>query len=157
MISSKSRDRDRHRLRPPSPRRSGAARGGAAAVEFALIAPLLLFLIAGALEFSRGIMVKEILQDAARKACRTGIRTDRDNTAVIDDVNDILTDNKINPAQATITILVNGVAADVKTAKRNDKISVKVAVPVSAVSWTTNIYLSGGTIESETMVMWKQG
>jgi Flp pilus assembly protein TadG len=132
-------------------------RSGAAAVEFALAAPVILFMIAGALEFSRAIMVKEILHDAARKSCRTAIRIDRDNTAVTTDINDILNDNKIDATQATITILVNGVAADVKTAKKNDQVSVKVSIPFSQVYWTTTIFLSGATVESETVVMWKQG
>jgi Flp pilus assembly protein TadG len=146
----------------PRPSRPGrfffqGKRSGAAAVEFAFIAPVILFMIAGALEFSRAIMVKEILHDAARKACRTGIRTDRSNTDVTNDVTNILNDNNIPLQQATTTILVNGAVADVSSAKRNDQISVKVSVPFSQVYWTTTIFLSGATVESETVFMWKQG
>ena len=67
-----------------------------------------------------------------------------------------MTQNNITAGTATLKILVNGVAADVSTAKLNDKISVQVSVPVAQVAWITPMFLPGTDIESETVVMMSQ-
>src|SRR5204863_7679758 len=110
-------------------------RYGAATVECAIILPVIVALLLGAMEFSRAIMVKEILQDAVRKACRTGIQPGKDNAAITADVRSILSDNKIDGTSATITIMVNGVVVDASTAKTRDQVSVKVTVPMSECCW----------------------
>jgi Flp pilus assembly protein TadG len=130
---------------------------GAAAVEFAVLAPFLIFLMLGMFEIGQGIMVKSVLSDAARIACRTGITPGKANSDVTAEVNDILTANGIPASDATITILVNGNNADVSTANRTDKISVKVAVPISDVYWFSTYFLTGQTVESETVSMMRQG
>jgi Flp pilus assembly protein TadG len=127
-----------------------------AVVEFALLLPFFAALIVGMLEIGRAIIVKEILSDAAQKGCRTGALPGKASSDVTTDVNNILsTDNNISGA--TTTILVNGQAADVGSATTGDQISVKVTVPFSNVTWTTTFFLSGQTIESEIVVMMKQG
>jgi len=128
-------------------------RRGAAVAEFALLAPFFVALIVGSFELSRGLWTKEILSDAARRACRTGCQPNTSNATIISDVNNILTDNKIDSTKATITILVNGQAVDASTAQQNDKISVRVALPTSATMMVTAVFLKSGTIESETVVM----
>lgn len=134
----------------------GKSRSGLAAAEFALVLPFLVFLAIGMIEMGRGLQVKEILSDAARKGCRTGIQPLATNTTVSADVNNVLTDNNITASDATITIQVNGVTANVNTAKQNDKISVKVSIPVSKIAWITPLFLPGSSIESSTMVMLRQ-
>jgi Flp pilus assembly protein TadG len=121
--------------------------------EFAILAPFFVALIVGAFELSRGLWTKEILSDAARRACRTGSQPNASNATIISDVNNILTDNNIDATKATITILVNDQAVDASTAQQNDKISVKVAIPTSATKIVTAVYLTSGTITSETVVM----
>jgi Flp pilus assembly protein TadG len=140
-------------------RRAGRLqRRGAAAVEFALVAPLLALLIVGVCEVSRAIMVKSVLTDAARHGCRTAIRPATSNTTIINDVNQILSLNHINTAAATVTILVNGQAVNASTAKANDLISVRVSVPFGQVSWTAGFFFIGSqALESETLVMLRQG
>lgn len=137
--------------------RSRSRRRGAAVVEFALLAPLIALLLVGMFEISRGIMGPEILSDAVRRGCRAGILPGADNSAVINAVKDVLTLNNIDPASATITIQVNSQAADVSTAEQNDKISVQVSVPASQVLWTSPYFFSNSSIESETVVMQRQG
>ena len=110
-------------------------------------------LIVGAFELSRGLWTKQMLSDAARRACRTGCQPGTSNATIINDINNTLTDNNIDSTKATITILVNGQAVDASTAQQNDKISVKVAIPASATMMVTAVYLTGGSIESETVVM----
>ena len=102
------------------------------------------------------MMVKEILTDAARKGCRTGILPGGTNATVTSDVNAVLTNNNIASADATVTIQVNGVTKDVSTAPSNAKISVKVSIPVSSIAWITPLFLPGNSIESETMIMMSQ-
>jgi Flp pilus assembly protein TadG len=133
-------------------------RRGAAVVEFAILAPLLGIFIVGLCEVSRGIMVKSVLTDAARHACRTGIRPAANNDAIIADVNKVLGDNHISTTAATVTILVNGQVADASTATGNDEISVKVSIPFGQVSWTAGFFfIASQTVESETLVMLRQG
>ena len=56
----------------PSQARSGKTpRRGAAAVEFALVAPLLFMLFLGFVDVGRAIMVKNLLTSAARDGART--------------------------------------------------------------------------------------
>lgn len=131
-------------------------RPGVAAVELAIVVPFMVFFAVGMIEMGRGLQVKEILSDAARKGCRTGIKPLSTNTTVTTDINNVLSDNNITSSNATITIQVNGATADVSTAKEYDKISVKVSIPVSSIAWITPLFLPGTTIESSTMVMMRQ-
>jgi Flp pilus assembly protein TadG len=136
----------------PRPKRPGVA-----AIELAMLAPLVAMLVLGTFELSRGLLVKQVLSDAVRKGCRTGIQPSTANAAIIADVNNILSDNNISSSGATITIKVNGVVVDASTAKQGDQISVKVSIPISQVFWAGTVYLSGSTIDSETIVMMRQG
>ena len=138
------------RAKNVSPRR------GLAVVEFALVAPVFVFLSIGLIEMARGMMVKEVLTDAARKGARTGILPYTANAAIRNDVNNVLNSNDIPAAYATVTIQVNDKTVDAATALQNDKISVKVSIPVSKVAWIAPLFLPGSTIESETMVMMRQ-
>jgi Flp pilus assembly protein TadG len=138
------------RAKNVSPRR------GLAVVEFAIIAPVFVFLALGMVEMARGMMVKEVLTDAARKGARTGILPYAANAAIQSDVNSVLTSNNISAADATVIIQVNDKTVDAATAVQNDKISVKVSIPVAKVAWITPLFLPGATIESETMVMMRQ-
>ena len=54
-------------------RRSQRVRPGAAAVEFALVAPLLVMLVLGMIEFGRMMMVEQILTNAAREGARKAV------------------------------------------------------------------------------------
>ena len=138
---------------PNRPVRSPRLRRGAAVAEFAILAPFFVALIVGAFELSRGLWTKQMLSDAARRACRIGCQPYTGNASIINDVNNTLSDNHIDPTQATITILVNGLAVDASTAQQNDKVSVRVAIPASTTMMVTAVYLSSGNIESETVVM----
>ncbi len=52
--------------------RKQTERRGAAIVEFAVIAPLLFFLIFGMIEFGRVIMVMQVMTNATREGARLG-------------------------------------------------------------------------------------
>jgi Flp pilus assembly protein TadG len=131
-------------------------RRAAAVAELAVLAPLLATIVLGMVEMGRAMIAKGILNDAARKACRTGIGTTGSNSTITTEVTNILGDNNISTTSATVTIQVNGQAVDANTSKQNDQISVKVAVPYSQFAWTSPFFLTNTTIESETVVMMRQ-
>src|SRR5438128_1702420 len=63
-------------------RKKFAARGGAAAVEFAVVVPVFFLIFFGIVEIGRAFMVRGILDNAARAGCRTGILQGKSNTDV---------------------------------------------------------------------------
>ncbi len=160
-----------HHAEPILNRRS--ARRGVAAVELALVAPFLCALVMGMFEMGRLVMVKEILTNAARKGCRTGASVSKTYQNLLDDVNNILTDNNLTAADATITVQVatyTGTATtptwgafttitsgSAFTPGALDKVSVQVAIPVTSVLWFAPQFTPNTYVESETLIMLKQG
>jgi len=142
-------------------------RSGSAAVEFALVVPFMAMILMGMFELGRAMMVKSILSDAARKACRTGIERDKQNSDIVSEAKNIMTDNGFTgsqfnpPSVGAINIVVtdpNGVVlGDSLDAPSGSIVSVQVAIPVSSTAWVAPFYLgTGATLESETIVMMKQ-
>ena len=126
---------------------------GTATVEFAVVAPLLVVVTVGMVEVTRIAQVKNYLTDAARSSCRLAVDPSSTSDMVKTNINTILTANGIAPANATISITVNGAAVDVKTAKKYDQILVKIQVPISSVEWVTPMFFNNISVESETFVM----
>jgi Flp pilus assembly protein TadG len=142
-------------------RRNGAEsnrsrRRGIAAVEFAVLAPFMTIVVLGTFELARGIMVKQVLNDAARRGVRIGVQPLKANSDVTTGVNNILTDNGFSSSIATITIQVNGVTANCNTAVQNDKISVKVSIPTSSTFWVSSYFLKQSEIVSDAVTMMRQ-
>ncbi|HEV3119825.1 MAG TPA: TadE/TadG family type IV pilus assembly protein [Gemmataceae bacterium] len=142
-------------------------RRAAATVEFALIAPFLGMILMGMFELGRAMMVKTILSDAARKACRTGIQRDKGNSDIVADATNVMTDNgfgsslfspgSIGSVNITVTDPSGNVLAESLDAPSGSVVSVQVCIPVSSTAWVAPFYLgSGSTLESETVVMMKQ-
>ncbi len=140
---------------------------GAAIAEFAIVSPILALVLMGMIELCRGTMVKVILSDAARKGCRTGIQRDKQNSDIVTDCTNIMADNnfdstKFNPSGGvgSITITVTdpsgNTLAESLDAPSGSKVSVQVSIPVSSTTWVPNVFLTQGSLESETIVMMKQ-
>ena len=138
-----------HRRRP--------VRRGAAAVEFAILVPFLAVLAIGMIEVTRAVQVKEVLTDAVRSSCRLAIQPAATNAAVKANINQILTGAGITASYATITIQVNGKAVDVATAVQGDQISVRVGLPLAQVGYVTPMFFTTQNVESETLIMMRQG
>jgi Flp pilus assembly protein TadG len=136
-------------------------RHGFAAVEFAMVAPLLAILITGMLELNRGIMAKAYLSDAARKGARTGIQRDKASADIIADATNIMGDMGVPTGNVVVTVTVtdpNGnTLGDALGAPPNSMVQVQISVPVTDVMWVTSYYYVNKTsLESELMVMMKQ-
>jgi Flp pilus assembly protein TadG len=167
-------------MRLYSKTRAAGKRSGAAAVEFAVVAPLLGMMIIGMLELGRGIMVKEVLTDAARKACRTAAYPGQTWANADADARDILKDNfgsavsTSTNTKVTIQVASNsGVwtarptnwntassGSDyVSSASQGDLIWVAVSVRVDDVGWVFGWFLSRAVtdLESENCYMVRQG
>ena len=137
--------------RKRTPAGSIRTRRGAAAVEFACVAPLLFVVILGIIEFGRAMMVSELLNNAARNGARTGALTGSDNSAITSAVNNSLSGTGISGASSSIK--VNGYSANASAAVSGDAILVSVTVPYANVSWLpVTQFLSGKTLGS-TVVM----
>jgi len=123
----------------------GAARRGTAAVEFAVVAPLLfLVIVLPTFEFGRGLMVAELVTNAARSGCRVGILPGNSNSTITSAVDTSLTSQGVKGA--TTMIKVNGAAADVSAAVPGDTITVTVSVPYNNNSWIPGQFLAGVNI-----------
>lgn len=132
-------------------------REGSVVVEFAFIMVVVTTLVLGTFEISRALMVRQVLTDAARKACRLGIQGTATNSTLTTDISGTLSENGLSVSNATVTILVNGQSADVSSARaRVDPVSVQVSIPSSSVRWTTNFLMTGMNIRSQAVVMLRQ-
>jgi Flp pilus assembly protein TadG len=138
---------------------SAKCRAAVATVEFAVLAPFLVFLSLGIYEVARGIMIRQVLNDAARKGCRTGVLAGKSNSDITSDVNNILSDNGISSSnvKTKITISPSGVS-DVSAAQAGvDRVAVKLSIPASSFYWISTYFLTKSEIESETVTLLKQG
>jgi Flp pilus assembly protein TadG len=121
---------------------SPGQRYGVAAVEFALIGPVFLLLVFGLIELGRGIMVRHMLTNAARRGCRVAVVEGKANSDVTAAVNSSL--SIVGISSDTVSISVNDGSGDVGNANPDDEVTVVVSVPVSAVTWLPGgRYLSG--------------
>ena len=141
------------RSRQPGFRR----RRGSIVVEFAFIILVFAFLVLGGLEIGRGIMVRQALDDAARRACRKGIQGAVSTATIKGDASDALSEDAGLSASANVVVAVNGNPnTDASTAQRGDAIAVQVTVPASSVYWSSYLYLRGYTLQSQNVVMMRQ-
>lgn len=141
-------------------------RKAVAAVEMAFVVPILGIITLGMFELGRGVMVKQILDDAARKGCRTGIIHQYGNNDIINDVTNVMQDNGFNsnqfnpPSVGSINIIVtdpNGnQLSDSLDAPPGTMVSVQVVIPASSVNWVSSFFLTNSMFISETIVMMKQ-
>ncbi len=117
--------------------------------------PFLTTAFLGIFEIGRALLVTEALSNAAQRASRTASLPGKSNSDVNQDVADCLAQAGINGYSTTV--LINDAPGDVKNAKRNDKISVQVSVPVAQIFWVSTYFVKINQIESETVVMLRQG
>jgi Flp pilus assembly protein TadG len=103
-------------------------RRGAAVVEFAVVAPLLILLAFGIIEFGRGMMVQQVLTNGAREGARKAVL----HGATTSDVNTTI-DNYMS--NSGITGYTKQVSPNPATASAGTGVKVTVSVPYSSVTW----------------------
>ncbi|MBN2296139.1 MAG: pilus assembly protein [Pirellulales bacterium] len=126
-------------------------RRGAAAVEFAIIAPVFFLLILGMIEIGRGVMVQQIITNASREGARLAILPGTTSQEVIDRVDGILTSSGINGATTRI-LGEDGNDINPINATYGEVIKVVVTVPFDQVSWLPGAdkYLAGKDLTAST-------
>lgn len=122
-------------------------RQGAAAVEFAMVAPVFVLLVFGMIEFGRLVMVQQVLTNASREGCRLGVLDGATTAEVTTAVNNYLTGAQVSGA--TVTVSPNPPSSAVY----GQSVTVTVSVPFSQVSWlSTPMYLGGKTLQAKTVM-----
>jgi hypothetical protein len=123
-------------------------RRGAAAVEFALVAPVFFLLVFGMIEFGRMVMVQQVITNASREGARAAVLDGATTASVNTTVTNYLTGAHLSGGSVTIA------PADPSTAKAGDPITVTVQIPFSQVTWLpAPMFISGSTQLTAATVM----
>ena len=128
------------RLRPEKYR-------GVAAVEFAVVAPILFLLIFGMIDVGRALMVQNLLTNAARDGARAA---SLDGVTAVDveaQVTSFLAALHIPGASVTVT------PNPLTSAASGDPVKVSVQVPYASVSWLPSSFFFKGVTLDSTIVM----
>lgn len=124
-----------------------AKRRGAAAVEFALVAPLFFMLVMGMVEYGRMIMVQQVITNASREGARRAV-LDNATTA---DVQSLVQDYLENGAVEGATVTVS--PSPPSSAAAGDAVTVSVSIPFEDVSWLPGaFYLNETTLNADTVM-----
>ena len=125
-------------------------RCGAAAVEFAIVAPVFFLLVIGMVEVGRALMVQQVLINASRVGARQAVTTGATTSAVQTAVNEYATSVAVPSVSVSVT-------PDPAAAKSGDTMTVTTSVNYNNVSWLASPwFLSGKTLTSSSK-MRKEG
>lgn len=91
------------RASSPATKRPPRRRRGAAAVEFAIVAPIMLLIAVGMLELGRALSVQQVLTSAAREGAREAILPGADTNSVNGVVDTYAATISKNPVNTTIS------------------------------------------------------
>ena len=127
-----------------------ANRCGAAAVEFAIVAPVFFLLVIGMIEVGRAMMVQQVLINASRVGARQAVTAGATSSAVQSAVQDYAT------SVAVPSVSVN-VTPDPAAAKSGDTMTVTTSVNYNNVSWLASPWFLSGKTLTSTSKMRKEG
>jgi Flp pilus assembly protein TadG len=131
-------------------RKPRSCRYGAAATEFALIAPLFFTLVFGILEFGRALMVEQVLINGSRVGAREAVTMGSTMGNVIDAVEEYTAAVAVPGVDVSVT-------PDPGAAAAGTTITVTTSVDFSEVSWLPAPWFLGGTTLSASSKMRKEG
>jgi Flp pilus assembly protein TadG len=115
-------------------------RQGAAAVEFAIVAPLFFLMVFGMIEFGRAVMVQQVLTNASREGARVAVLDSQTPTA--SQVASTVTTYLQNAGISGATITIN--PTEPTTAGYGAPVTVQVQIPFASVSWLPAPWFLGG-------------
>ena len=121
---------------------------GAAAVEFAVVAPIFVLLLFGMIEYGRMVMVQQMLTNATREGARRAVLDGTTVSNVKTTVRDYLSGGHITVNDAEITV-----NPDPSSAASGDPVTVSLTVPFSRVSWLPSPMFLGNANMTATSVM----
>lgn len=109
--------------------KSRSDRTGAAVVEFAVVAPLLVMLTFGMIEIGRIVMVKQLMINASREGARLAVLPSSTEYQVIQQVQSELSSAYVSGATITLN------PASLASAPAGTPVTVSIAVNSASVSW----------------------
>ena len=131
------------RTRKRFPRKNG--RQGAAVVEFAVVAPLMILLTMGMMEMGRVVMVKQLLVNASREGARMAVLPEATSAEVQSAVEQELQASSIVGATVTLTPTV------IESAPSGAPVTVAISIPAANVSWIPKpMFTFSNTLSSST-------
>jgi Flp pilus assembly protein TadG len=125
-------------------------RCGAAAVEFAIVAPVFFLLVIGMIEVGRAMMVQQVLINASRVGARQASTAGATTLAVETAVKDYATSVAVPSVSVSVT-------PDPVAAKSGDTMTVTTSVNYNNVSWLASPWFLGGKILTSSSKMRKEG
>lgn len=118
---------------------------GAAAVEFAVVAPLLVMLTFGMIEISRIVMVKQLLINASREGARLAVLPAATDQQVMNQIQSDLAAGMINNGVIVLS------PESLSSAPAGTPITVSIHVNSNAVSWLPKpMFVISQTISAST-------
>jgi Flp pilus assembly protein TadG len=108
-------------------------RRGVAAVEFAMIAPIMMLFTFGLIEMGRFILVKESATHATREGARMAVRPFATDDEVVARVNEELAIMSIQGATITVD------PPDLEDAEPGSMVTVRVQISPDSISWVPGI------------------
>ena len=139
-------------------------RRGAAAVEFAIVAPLFFTLVFGMIEFGRIMMVEQVITNAAREGARVGVidppTGQTSLSQVTSTVNNYLTSARVSGTTIKVEVSSdNGGTWTVTdpgdaSVKSGWPVRVTVSVPFNSITWLPFSWFgnSGKTLQASTVM-----
>jgi Flp pilus assembly protein TadG len=114
-------------------RSTSHARWGAAAVEFAVVSPLLFLLLAGIMEFGQAFRIQHALTTATRRAARVAVVSGGSNSVIIQKTRQNCADILgVKGSDVLVDIYVNGVKnGDLTQSAKGAEVKVTVQIPYS--------------------------
>jgi Flp pilus assembly protein TadG len=109
-------------------------------------------IILGIIEFGRGMMVSELLNDSARVGARQAILAGSTNAAVTQTITTFMQSTNVNSQAITVSITVTPAAGNpdpanqIANAHTGDLCLIQVQVPFNQVSYIPGTYLVGKTL-----------
>ena len=128
--------------------RQHPTRRGAVIVEMALVLPIFLALVLGIIEFGRGLMVGQLVTNAAREGARKAILDGSTNSDITSTIQSLLaTSANVSTGDITVTITVTPATGNqdpgnnIAACHSKDLITIKVQVPFNKVALVAGKYL----------------
>lgn len=126
----------------------GRARRGAAAVEFAIVFPIFLILVFGAIDIGRAIMVQHKLAQAARAGCRLYLVK---NEVAQDDVRQMVDTVMAEAKLNGYTVAFD--PPDPDDIEHQEPVTVSISIPQDEVSWLDAGWFMPGSTLTGTCIM----
>ena len=130
-----------------TPRSARTDRRGAAVVEFAIVAPLLVLLIFGIIEVGRLVMVQQILTNASREGARRAVLEHATAAEVQTVADNYLSNSSISGATVTVDPI------PLSSLGFGESVTVTCSIPFEQVSWLPGSWFFGDTTLNAESVM----